>query len=108
VKLTLEARHSVDIIAGEIVHRPPGQEPERVPLSAIRRVLVETNDSGPWGADVCWIVEGQLPRQRCRFPQGATGETAVIRRLSELPGFQVRGMNSTENRQFECWPNPDP
>ncbi|HWY24708.1 MAG TPA: hypothetical protein VNX47_07300 [Nevskia sp.] len=108
MKLMPEARHSVNIIAGEIVHRPPEGKLERVPLSAITRVLIETNDSGPWGTDVWWIVEGRSEGDCCCFPQGATGEAAVIHALSALPGFKIRGMNSVENRQFECWPNPDP
>src|SRR5690242_4358198 len=40
------------------------------------RVVVETNDSGPWGADFWWILEG--PHESCRYPQGATGEREAM------------------------------
>jgi len=102
-----ESRYVVKIQDGELVHRRSDGAIERVSLAGIRRVFVETNDSGPCGMDVWWIVEGSSEQERCGFPQGASGEEAAIRELSKLPGFRIRGMNSTENRCFECWPDPD-
>jgi hypothetical protein len=68
-------------------------------------VFVVTNDSGPWGQDVWFVIEGAR-EGGCRFPLGATGEQAALERLLKLPGFELRGMNCTENFIFECWPNP--
>lgn len=81
---------------------------QRTRIADLRRVLVETNDSGPWGDDVWWVLEGPEADRWVSFPLGTTGEKPVIDRLKQLPGFQVRGMNSTANAQFECWPNPAP
>jgi hypothetical protein len=70
--------------------------------AAVSRIAVETNDSGPWGADVWWCLEG--PSSSCSFPLGATGEAAAIDEIRvRFPGFQVRGMNSTSNARFVCW-----
>ena len=70
--------------------------------ATISCIAVETNDSGPWGADVWWCLEG--PSSSCSFPQGATGEDAAIANIRDrFPDFQVRGMNSTSNARFVCW-----
>lgn len=68
----------------------------------VARILVETNDSGPWGADVWWVLEGA--DARCEFPQGATGEDAALAEIRRrFPSFEVKGMNSTSNATFICW-----
>jgi hypothetical protein len=80
----------------------PNQETQTIGWSKVRRILVETNDSGPWGADVWWVLEGG--GARCCFPQGATGETAALAEIARrFPTFQVKGMNSTSNATFVCW-----
>jgi len=101
-----ESLFVVSLIDDEINNRRPDGTVERMGFGEIRRVIVATNDTGPWGADVWWVLEGATPLQRLSFPQGATGEDAILDRLFKLPGFEVRGMNSTRNAQFECWPNP--
>jgi hypothetical protein len=70
--------------------------------TSISRIAVETNDSGPWGADVWWCLEGLS--SSCTFPQGATGEASAIDEIHRrFPGFEIRGMNSTSNNRFVCW-----
>jgi hypothetical protein len=101
-----ENRFVVTIVDDEIRCRHPDGSVERIALNGLSKVLVETNDAGPVGADVWWILEGASAEQRVCFPQGAIGENAVLDRLSQLPGFRARGMNSTQNTQFECWPHP--
>ena len=70
-------------------------------------VAIETNDSGPWGADVWWLLFGLDGALACAFPQGATGEKEVINMLMALPGFSneelVRAMGSTDNAVFQIW-----
>lgn len=77
-------------------------------MEDVGAVYVETNDSGPWGADVWWLIEDKTGDTKVAFPQMATGEQAALERLRLLPGFEVRGMNSTANARFMCWPTPDP
>jgi hypothetical protein len=71
-------------------------------------VYAETNGSGPWGADVWWLLEDKSGRTKVAFPQLATGENEALERLQLLPGFEVRGMNSGENARFLCWTGPCP
>ncbi len=65
------------------------------------KVKVITNDSGPWGDDV-WFVLLSKTRQ-IEFPLGINGCDSILKRLKELPGFQLQGMNSTSNTEFQCW-----
>ena len=70
-------------------------------------VVIETNDSGPWGADLWWLLFGADDRLACAFPQGATGETALIDYLAGFPGFDhgemIRAMGSTGNAVVPVW-----
>ena len=85
-------------------HRPDGKI-ESVTWDDLQGVLIETNDQGPIGTDVYWILAGK--RSGCVIPQGATGEDALLGRLQALPGFDnqalIDAMRSTENQRFVCW-----
>lgn len=73
----------------------------------VAAVYVETNENGPWGVDVWWLLNDGAGQTRVAFPQMATGEDAALKRLSQLPGFEVRGMNSVEDARFLCWSTPE-
>jgi hypothetical protein len=78
-----------------------------LPMSDVRAIYVETNDTGPWDADVWWLVEGLSGEIEITFPQLSSGEDQALARFQRLPGFAVSGMNSTANARFECWRAPD-
>lgn len=102
-----EARFVVDVTADdEIVCRVLKQVEQRIRVADIAAAYVEPNDSGPWGTDVCWLLNGATGHTQLAFPELATGEDAALERLRQLPGFEVRGMNSVENARFMCWPSP--
>jgi hypothetical protein len=101
-----ENRFVVAIVDDEIRSCRPDGSVERIALNELSKVVVETNHTGPVGTDVWWILEGASAERRVCFPQGATGEGAVLDRLGQLPGFRIRGMNSAQNMRFECWPHP--
>jgi hypothetical protein len=98
--------YSVAIADGVIQVHHDGGRALSLPLSDLRRILVETNASGPWGLDVWWILEGSDPEAALCFPLGAIGEEAFLSYAKTLAGFEIRGMNSTANARFECWPDP--
>jgi len=106
VKLYPESTYIVTVTHEGIRVGLPGGAIQQMPLETLRRILVETNDTGPWGIDVWWVLEGESPEDCVRFPQGATGEDGFIEYAGKLPGFAIRGMNSSSNAIFECWPNP--
>ena len=70
-------------------------------------VVIETNGSGPWGADVWWLLFDGSDQLACAVPQGATGEDAMIDYISALPSFDhgavIRAMGSIENATFPVW-----
>lgn len=81
-----------------------------VSKSDLSGIAIETNDSGPWGADVWWLLFGADDRLACAFPQGATGEEAFQDFLKTLPAVDydqmVRAMSSTDNGIFPAWRKP--
>jgi hypothetical protein len=69
-------------------------------------VAIETNDSGPWGTDVWWLIEGR--EKRCAYPGGATGEQEALAEYPKrFPGFRdlavIEAMGCTSNARFVCW-----
>lgn len=102
-----EAPFVVEVTADdEIVCRAPWQAEQRIKIADLAAVYVKSMDDGPWGADVWWLLNDNTGQTKVAFPQLATGETGVLARLQQLPGFAIRGMNSTKNARFECWPSP--
>ncbi len=89
------------------VTRPKGQPDEVLPIADLREVQLLTNDHGPFSADVWWVLIGREPHLGCSFPQGATGEAAVLAFVQQLPGFRndafLQAMGSTQNARFTCW-----
>lgn len=89
----------------------PEGDIQRLAATDLSGVAVETNDTGPWGADVWWLLFGSQDKLICSFPQGATGEQPMINRLMTLPGFDhdamVRAMSSTGNANFPVWRSTD-
>lgn len=73
----------------------------------LSHIIIETNDSGPWGADVWWLLFGEDDQLACGFPQGATGEGEAIDYLSALPSFDhaemIKAMASTAIAVFTVW-----
>ena len=102
-----EARFVVRVDEQRVVCRRPSGEEEMVRWEELEAVIIETNDSGPWGADVWWVLIGRGGSSGCAIPQGATGEDALLAALQELEGFDnervIEAMSSTDNRRFECW-----
>lgn len=74
-------------------------------IDEITKVIVETNDSGPWGTDVWWIISDGT--KVIRVPGGATGEQSLLIELQKLEGFDnnqlIKSMSSTDNVQFVCY-----
>lgn len=106
-RLVPESSFIVKVLPDEIVVHPPEAFQEHIPISEIQTIAIETNDTGPWGADVWFKIECIEPSKSSAFPQGATGEQEFIDWVFNLPGFDANqflaAMQCTENRRFECW-----
>jgi hypothetical protein len=84
--------------------RPDGRV-DAVAWSDLQTVSVETNDAGPFVEDVYFHLEGS--EYGFYVPQAAEGTDELVRRLTELPGFDseafLAAMRSTANERFICW-----
>ena len=78
---------------------------QTVSWADIRKVEIHTNDSGPWGTDVWFVIRARSGE--CIYPQGATGDAQAFEWLQKLPGFDneevVRAMACTSKAVFVCW-----
>jgi hypothetical protein len=84
----------------------PSGKIESIEWTEIERIVVETNDTGPWGADFWWVLDGR--HARCTFPLGATGEPEALKQLrARFPSFDEDAVGdacrSTSNARFVCW-----
>jgi hypothetical protein len=101
-----EAAFVVRLSGNEIINQRPDGQVERIALANLKAVIIETNDSGPWGTDVWWILVGN-EKTGCVFPGGASGEKEILEAVQKLPGFDnevfIEAMGSTANQRFLCW-----
>ena len=78
---------------------------ESVPWDELRAVIIETNDTGPFGTDVFWIFVGD--NGGAVVPMGAYGDHLLLQRLQQLEGFDneavIAAMQCHEDRRFLCW-----
>jgi hypothetical protein len=107
VALQPESQWQVSRSGDEVAVAPPQGGGERMKLAAITRVVIVTNDTGPFGTDVWWMLVDDAARRAVGYPQGATGEKDMLDWLVALPGFDhdamIAAMASTENDEFLCW-----
>src|SRR5215510_5435884 len=92
----------IEIRAGKLGVKTPAGEATQIQFNEIKGIVIETNDSGPWGADVIWhITDGKIT---IHFPMGATGEKEVVNELMKIEGFDhqemINAMGSVDNSVF--------
>jgi hypothetical protein len=90
----------------------PNSEEESIRWADLDAVLIETTDEGPIMPDVFWLLLSKTMKSGCVFPQGATGEEALLSEMQEkLPGFDndmfIKAMTATENNKFLIWERKD-
>jgi hypothetical protein len=102
-----EARWSVALNDSYIRVTDQAGETLSLAKSDLFAVAIETHDTGPWDADVWWLLFGADERLQCSFPQGASGDEAAVDYLVALPEFDhramVRAMATTDNAIFPVW-----
>lgn len=76
-------------------------------LDALAAIVIETNDTGPIGADVWWLLFGEDRTLAGAFPQEAAGADPLVKRLMSLPNFDhetmIVAMGSTGDATFPIW-----
>ena len=108
--MTDEEHWTVTTLEDRIEAVDPEGEVRSVAFDDLRGVMIETNDTGPVGTDVWWLLFGADDRLACSFPQGADGEEEAVAHLTGLPGFDheamTMAMGSTTNAVFQVWRAP--
>ncbi|MBL8019245.1 MAG: hypothetical protein JNM27_06250 [Leptospirales bacterium] len=100
-----EEKWSVTVNATGTRVQDPGGEVAEISWEDTLGIFIETNDSGPLGMDVIWLVAGE--NGSIMFPMGAQGEGAALQYFQSLPGFNnkqvIQAMSCSENQTFEVW-----
>lgn len=77
---------------------------QKLAWSDLRRVKILTTDTGPFGTDFYFVLEGQSDK-RLVVPNEEAG--ALLGRLQELPDFDneafIAACGSTDTAEFLCW-----
>ena len=108
-ELLPESQYVVTVTEEGVSVRRPDGEVESVTWQDLRGVLLETTDQGPFVPDVFWVLVGT--ESGCVIPQGAIGESELLKRLQNLPGFDneqvIQASCSADNAKFLCWKYQD-
>ena len=106
-RIQKEARWTVAVDDTEICITDHEGNTKSVAKTELSRVMVETNDTGPWGTDVWWLLFGENQQLTCAFPHGATGYQLATDYFARLEGFDhaalIAAMGSTQNAFFPVW-----
>ncbi len=99
------ARWAVSFRDGDIFTSDGEGSQRTLPIHDLRRVVVATDDSGPWGADVVFLLYSSSPDPVCLFPLEASGRDDFVTWLTAQPGYRDRelakAMGSTNVARFE-------
>ena len=96
------------MLSDDVIHfSADGGAPVSMAIGDRAAVVIETNDSGPWGDDVVWHLLGRAEGTALSIPQSAENFAPLLERLQSLPGFDkeavIEAMGSTALNAYLCW-----
>ncbi len=98
------AKWSVAVEGDTIVTSDGSETTRNLSIPELRKVVVQTDDSGPWGADVLYFLFTGDTEPAAVFPLEAQGCQNFVEWLSSLPGYDdrelARAMASTSVARF--------
>lgn len=78
---------------------------EELSFNEIDKIIIETNDSGPWNSDVLWKIYSK--DKLLIVPLGCSGESLMLEKFQSFLDFDnekfIEAMTSTENNTFLVW-----
>lgn len=102
---------SVRIEGGSILTSDSSETTHQLPVTALKKVIVQTDDSGPWGADVLFFLFTSGAEPAAVFPLEAQGCQEFVEWISALSGYDdrelARAMGSTNVAEFVVFQAPD-
>lgn len=88
-----------------VVFFSAGGRAEKFCVDALVEVGIVTNDEGPFGDDVFWVLKTE--KEARVIPWSAEGGDALLAALQDLPGFDheavIAASGSTEPAAFQAW-----
>jgi hypothetical protein len=92
-------------IVDDVIITSDGQGTERrLKVADLRRVVVATDDSGPWGDDVVFLLFAEEVDPAALFPLEAAGGQDFVGWMSRQPGYRdgelASAMSSTRVARF--------
>lgn len=96
---------NVELVGEDIITSDGQGAARRLAIRDLRRVVVATDDSGPWGADVVFLLYSDHTDPAGMFPLEANGRDKFLEWLVVQPGYRDRelakAMGSTQVARFE-------
>ncbi len=75
--------------------------------SHLIRVVILTNDQGPWKCDFFWCLYTTDKEPLCSIPNVVSGIEELVEFLIKMPSFDhrmlIKANCSVDNAQFLCW-----
>ena len=109
-RLQPESKFTVVVSDSQVAVQDPDGALSQIDLEELQRIVIRTNGLGPLLPDLWWEFYSSHALA-CSFPQGATGEEAVMDLGKRLPEFDfdqvIRAMGSTSDAEFLCWARPN-
>jgi len=103
--LNPETQWSISIKEDIISLKDSNQNITCCPILEIYKIIIETNDQGPFIPDVWWKLISKT--NQLIFPQGCLGEEELLINIQNLPHFDLKkyyqAMRCTSNNEFICW-----
>jgi hypothetical protein len=100
-------RWSVAVSGANIITTDGTGERRVVAISDLSSIVVATDDSGPWGDDVVFILYGSGGQPLSIFPSDARGGEEFVAWMATTPGYRdrelARSMASTQEARFTVW-----
>lgn len=100
-----------DVDADEVRHIEEGNVVQRLRWADLERVHIVTDDSGPWGEDFWWVLEGPGGAAIAVPSERVHSDDAMMSRLLQLHGFDhsrvLEAIGSTSNNRFVVWEDHD-
>lgn len=98
---------SVAVSGANIITTDGAGERRVVAISDLSSIVVATDDSGPWGDDVVFILYGSGGQPLSIFPSDALGNEGFVAWMATTPGYRdrelARSMASTQVARFTVW-----
>lgn len=100
-----EAQYEVRVDDVAIAVIMPDEAFSVIRWDQLEQVRIETNDTGPFGTDMWWVLTGD--DRHVSIPSGAEGESIFMDAIQKLEGFDneavIQASMSTDNAEFVCW-----